>query len=320
MKKTIITYLFFVLTLKLIAQQNLVLNPSFESNLTCPSSFSQSSLCIGWQSFRSSPDYYNQCAIYSSGVSVPKNDAGYQVAAEGNGYMGLIAYSSVSESDFECIGGQLLNPLVVGSEYFVSFKTCLSSKDPVWCNTASNHLGVTFSKNSFSISNPKPLNNTAKVFSSNIIQDTLNWIQISGSFIADSAYNYIIIGNFFNTINTNITTFLSGPPYGSYYFIDDVKLSTDSIFTVGLDNLLNTALSISIFPNPFMDLLVIKQPFINVKIEIYSFFGNKILTREFFENDLIEIKTLDFPNGFYLVVLEDLDTKKIITKHKIYKQ
>ncbi len=318
--KKIITITFTILIFKYAySQQNLVPNPGFENYSDCPSSFGQASLCIGWQSFRSSPDYWNSCSDYTSGISVPKNDQGYQIPANGNAYIGLIAYSTVTENDFECIGTQLVNPLTTGTKYFVSFKVSLSSKDPVWCNSASDHLGVTFSKNVFTQSNPKPLNNTAKVYSNNIIQDTLSWTMISGSFIADSAYKYIIIGNFYNTANINTTPFFPGPPYGAYYFIDDVKLATDSIFVTGFNNIANSFLPVSIFPNPINERLFIKQPYDNIKIEIFNFSGDRILIEEFQLHELIEIKTDILPQGIYFIVIEDIKSKRIITKQKFQK-
>lgn len=97
---------------------------------------------------------------------------------------------------------------------------------------ASNKIGVLFTNDEYeSLSNPAPLPaNFAHFYSNTIITDTLDWTIISGSFIADSAYKYIMIGNFFDNNQTAYLTVLDSLlGECSYYFIDDVCVSTDSL-------------------------------------------------------------------------------------------
>ena len=72
---------------------------------------------------------------------------------------------------------------------------------------ATNKFGILFSTVPYSKNNTPAINITPQVISSQIITDTIDWINISGSFIADSTYNYIILGNFNDDITTseNIT-------------------------------------------------------------------------------------------------------------------
>ena len=71
---------------------------------------------------------------------------------------------------------------------------------------ASNKLGAKFSTVSYSYSNPIQINNFAHVYSDSVIKDTTSWTLIKGEFTADSAYQYISIGNFFDDINTDTIT------------------------------------------------------------------------------------------------------------------
>jgi hypothetical protein len=75
------------------------------------------------------------------------------------------------------------------------------------------------------------MSNDAHVFETNIITDSLGWTRISGTFIADSAYSIIAIGNFFADSVTDTLKFFTDFLDQSYYFLDDVCVSTDSIFT-----------------------------------------------------------------------------------------
>ena len=50
---------------------------------------------------------------------------------------------------------------------------------------ASNNLGMLFSTNSYSETNPVPVNNFAQFNWPFVVEDTLDWKLISGSFIAD---------------------------------------------------------------------------------------------------------------------------------------
>lgn len=60
------------------------------------------------------------------------------------------------------------------------------------------------------------MSNSAHVYSDSLLNDTANWVQIKGSFIADSAYQYVVIGNFFDDFNTDTLNCSSA----SYAFID----------------------------------------------------------------------------------------------------
>ena len=207
------------------AQVNLVPNPSFEQMDSCPYTLSQTHFAEYWTSFKQTPDYYNSCAGFNNLVGIPYNAAGYQQANTGNAYMGLQTFFTPGAR--EILGSQLINPLIIGNLYYLSLYTNCgydTSLQGAQFGSASNNLGIKFSTVSFSVNNPVPINNFAHLYSDTILQDTVGWFHLSGSFIADSAYHYIMIGNFFDDLNTD--TIRLNNFYIAYYLIDDVCVNT----------------------------------------------------------------------------------------------
>lgn len=208
------------------AQQNLVYNGSFEEYTVCPSSNGGVANCVGWFSAANSPDYFHVCAS-SIAFLVPNNSWGYQQPNSGNAYMGGATYFQ-DYAYREPIRGTLIEPLVIGTKYYVSFKVSLAEKQS---NCGSDKIGALFTNVQYTnISNPAPTVNYSHVYTNVTISDTSNWVTVTGSFIADSAYSYIMIGNFFDNSQTNTLILPSqlNSVY-SYYYIDDVCVSTDSV-------------------------------------------------------------------------------------------
>jgi hypothetical protein len=244
------------------SQQNLVFNPSFEDTVLCPCCTDQMDYSNGWARSLGSPDYYNACSA-PNGLSVPSNFAGFQYAAAGNAYAGFVSWGGQAagggQKMREYIGGTLIDTMVVGVKYFISAKFNLCGTANYYTlNCASNNVGITFS--SFQPTYPilSPITNSAKVYSNNIITDSVNWVTIAGSFFADSAYSHIQIGNFFSDANTDTLILNSNNNYYyAYYFVDDVCVSTDSLTC---NQTLSTNAkeipfenSAKVFPNPSAD-------------------------------------------------------------------
>jgi len=208
--------------------QNLVPNPSFEDYTSCPNGSGQVNKATGWDSYNSSPEYFHYC---STVVSVPDNwGFGYQCSATGNAHCGFIAYNPWSPNNRELIGRQLSNALIPGEIYYVNMKVSLGE----WSNCATNKLGILFSTIPYDGPSSPPINNSSHIYASAIITDTINWLTITGSFIADSAYEYIIIGNFFDDANTDTSINDNSNLCKSYYFVDDVCVSMDSLTCVDI--------------------------------------------------------------------------------------
>ncbi|OPZ97807.1 MAG: hypothetical protein BWY70_01395 [Bacteroidetes bacterium ADurb.Bin408] len=220
-----------------ISAQNLVPNPSFEdtTGTGCPDGFFQATLPNGWSSYWNTPDYFNSCSPTNGFSSVPNNGWGHQLAATGNAYSGAWAYQTLQPNTREYIGRQLSTSMIIGKKYYANFKVNVAELS----NCGINKIGVLFSTVPFTgNSSPAHVINFSQIYSNDIITDTANWTSISGSFVADSSYQYIIIGNFFSDTNTD--TILTGPPktfgYGVYYFIDDIYVGTDSLSNISPDH------------------------------------------------------------------------------------
>lgn len=294
--------------------QNLVPNWSFEDTVTCPTALTQIDKAVGWSSFKESPDYFNSCAPVNppQNVSVPNNQWGSQFPKTGEGYAGFGAFGVSASNLREYLGIELINNLVVGEKYFISFyvSTAFGYANGQYPGLASNNIGIKFSTVQFSPSNPAPINNFAHINESNIINDTINWIKISGSFIADSAYKYIIIGNFFDDINTSYVMIGTNPTV-AYYYLDDIKVSNDSEF-VNSVNTINDINLIEIFPNPARDWVVIEGRYFS-KVSLFDVLGNLCFSTEVSSSSL-KIDISAYRRGMYFLLIE---TEKKIIKRKL---
>ncbi len=310
---TLLLFLLFLKSVGVNAQLNLVPNPSFEIYDTCPDMGGQVNYAIGWSTFSESPEYFNACANESSNVSIPTNFAGYQYASTGNAYCGLCTYATPAFFR-EVIGSQLVTGLVVGQKYFVSLEVTLA-EDYAGC--ATDKIGVRFSSVPFSFSNPVPINNYAPIFSASIITDSINWERISGSFIADSTYNYIMVGNFFDDMNTDTIHMNQNPGCFSYYFVDNLCVSTDSVYAANwtaIEENSNNLPRITVGPNPTYGNIHISFPVDDkYSILVMNSLGETLVLREILNQENIDVDLSEFNAGFYYLNIL-LNNKNLLYK------
>lgn len=326
LKIAIIFSLFFCKYLQ--AQQNLVSNPSFEQYTSCPDALCQIHRSTGWSSWGYSPDYYNSCAApYPiSRVSIPRNDFGYQYPFSGNAYAGFYAFEPIVGPDIrEYISAQLISPLIVNTKYYLRFRVSLSDISSV----AVNKIGVLFSTVSFFIDSTSACTNTitsmiprnfAHSYSNSVITDTTNWTMVFGSFIADSAYQYLSIGNHFTDINVvSLPSNTQSACCYAYYYLDDVYVGTDSLTAVGIaKNEIEN--NIIIYPNPASDeirITLLNNGDNNI-VRIYDILGVIVEEEKISAADnLISLQNLKA--GIYFVsvrIKNEIATRKlIITKN-----
>jgi hypothetical protein len=284
--------------------QNLVNNWSFEDTVACPNNVDQVYKATGWSSYRKTPDYFNACN--NTWVSVPLNAFGEQAARTGIAYAGFFLGAFNYR---EIIGTQLLQPLSIGTKYYVSF--FVSRAGYSFINTACNKIGIHLSTQSFSFSNPIPINNISQVYTDSVIIDTLNWTQISGSFVADSSYQFLSIGSFFN--DTLITYIFFGAHQTlCYYYIDDVKLSTDSIF-VNEVNSPSDWVPFKIFPNPARDWIIVEGG--NIKsIEVFDLCGRIVLPKMTVSSFKTQVDISALSHGVYIIKANTSTNNSFINK------
>jgi type IX secretion system substrate protein len=267
--KTLFTLLSFLALSTVCYAQNIVLNYSFEAADSCPTYINGGSYgftlgCVGWgQATAGHPDYFNACdtAAASIGrsypwVGVPNNYLGKQRAYDGKAYMGINTYGEILTHYKEYLL-TTIPALQKDTTYKVSIEVSLSDS----CEYATNGLGVLFttygSPDEYS-KETLPVTPQIDYTSYGIISDTVNWITLSGSFVADSAYTYMIIGGFKDAGEMKVEAVNDSPANvhkNAYYYVDAVvvaKLSTTGIINV------NNINDVHIYPNPFIDYTILQ--------------------------------------------------------------
>jgi hypothetical protein len=308
MKKKLSTLFLYLVATIAIGQTNLVPNPSFEMPLNCPSGGGlQVSDCTDWINYGNTPDYHNSC--YGT---VPNNMFGYQFPRTGSGMMGmLIWYGNYTANYREYIATQLTSPLVVGQKYYISYYINYAAWYSPWEHVAANKLGLRFTKVTSSSSASLWTTNFSHLKTDSIYKDTVNWLRVSGSFIADSAYTHVVMGNFYDDAHTD-TSLIPGSSAGpkpSYYYIDDICVSTNSLTcssTAGI-SYDKPQIGFKIFPNPTNHNATLS--FDNAKKEICTLilYDNKGVVVQFANNiitDKVEIKRDNLQIGLYFYLLQ----------------
>jgi hypothetical protein len=221
----------------------------------------------------------------------------------------------------EFFGALLTNTLQIGTKYFMSFFINYSGYLTGWRQVSSNKTGLRFSTVPSNSTNISPINNFAHLYTNTVCNDTVNWLKISGSFTCDSLYKYIIIGNFFDDSNTD-TTSMGGLTFGgmaAYYYIDDVCVSTDSLYNLNwitdVKKEKKQIKDVSIYPNPSSGEIYFSNLDSDITYQITLNDNIGILKEEIElkNKNFIDIK--DFPNGIYYLKIQNseyYEIKKII--------
>jgi len=243
MKRIIINIILtFAISINLIAQYNYVPNYSFEDKNNCPNDISELDPdCKYWftpmslmtvlpippYSYPNSPwgssEYYNKCAD-NNDFCTPKNIFGYQHAYTGNAFCGISFFDNrVEFIDYkEYIEIKLNKILKYNNIYCIEFYYSISgyfNNNNYYPIELGALLTDTIVLRQSGINTQQPQNIYAIPQISQqlpLLRDTLNWIKVSGSFIANGGEQYLTIGNFQNT--DTLTN------KGVYIYIDDVKL------------------------------------------------------------------------------------------------
>lgn len=230
MQKRCLFLIMISLSIEISGQTNLVPNPSFEIHDSCPDNLFQINRSTGWNAANGSPDYHHACASLWI-VSVPKNFRGYQSTNSvfDSAYAGI--YISTFQNHREILYSELTSWLTIGREYYISMilSPAYSHGSPCHCN----NIGVKFV--TYPVQNGSGsldtffIDNFSHVRTDSIISDTTNWYLLQGSFVADSAYTGILVGNFYKTDSTlcfcrETTASLS------YYYVDRICVTEDPFY------------------------------------------------------------------------------------------
>jgi outer membrane protein OmpA-like peptidoglycan-associated protein len=226
---------------------NVVPNPGFERFNSAP---------IGWylkgQHFTEVMKYWSSPTAaspdaYGPKVRVPANWAdkgfGSQKAHGGTSMVGITLYGCDDGKPHcrEYLQVQLMEPLVIGQNYYVEFWASHLPR-----SYSINNLGVHFSTTRIDLKSDELLRLAPKIKAENIVSATKHkWVKVSGRFVADSEAEYLIVGNFFRDEETQFQKNIAESLPFAYYYIDDVVVrKEDPIIEVPVkpDDLVNLKL------------------------------------------------------------------------------
>jgi len=215
--------------LQVRCQTNLVANPSFEILTSCPPP-GRLEVCVPWINPTTSistaylSGVFNKCS--SSGCcGVPSNiyGTGYQFARTGNGYASGFFLQALGGNIRNYSQVPLIDSLKSGHCYYVEFYVNLVNRSAYACNNLGLYISKTaptFNPGQIIAVNPQIIN-----YGNKIIRDTLNWIKVSGVYVAQGGEQYITIGNFKTDAQTD--TLITHNPLSAncaQYNIDDVSV------------------------------------------------------------------------------------------------
>jgi hypothetical protein len=305
--KHLFFFLIFLASFKSNTQE-LVQNGSFELFTNCPPQnvVGQLEMAIGWtnpsvenstqHSAHVSPDYFNTCN--TSWLGVPSNLSGEQMPFSGNAYAGIVVYTDttvVSKNFREYLQNELISPLESGQCY--QFSLYVSLGDNVRYRTSD--LQVYFSDTLISeIDSYEPLPFSPQLILTGGTPSKVNWISLTGDFIASGDEKFILIGNFKNdsqTIATIVGSSNSEPT--SYLYIDEVSLKACS----GLSNSAIFENTCVIYPNPSKNKISIESNFSIKSIQLQDVIGK---TYPIDDTNLKNILVAHLPAGMYLLKIE----------------
>ena len=242
------------------AQINLVRNGGFEQYYDCPGGWDNIILAKFWTPIDTNgtlvpytmplctPEYDNKCAPSGSLMVIPTNNLFNHYPRSGNGFVSGEMYFDNSYTgehyQRDYFQGRLFSHLVSGTNYCVTFYVSVAQS----AQYAVDHIGayldngsIDVGKDSLNCANPL-ISFTPQIVGDSIINDTLNWVKIQGSFTATGIETFITIGNFFDIYHTDtLRRQLIYPPWNtgnaySYYLIDDISvIQSNTIANAGPD-------------------------------------------------------------------------------------
>lgn len=220
------------------AASNLAPNPGFEVATWCPTAlevpFGQIHFAEPWARAGQSPDYFHSCST-SPDVDMPDNAPGWQMSntvSAGSttpygGYAGIATWTRNCADCREYLQVRLTGSLRCGVNYRASFYVSLADESLY----AIDQLGAYVSSGSLMPIDGGVLPYTPQVESVGPpIDDMINWVLITGKFLAAGGEDNIAIGNFRKDQELTVVPVAGdGNSTHAYYYIDDVAVEKADI-------------------------------------------------------------------------------------------
>jgi gliding motility-associated-like protein len=218
--------------------QNLVPNPSFEFNDSCKNA-QLIHLLGGWCSVGGKggiSGYFNPCLndiAFNTPVQYNMPSPcifSYQIPHSGKSYVdltGLIPSSPSTEGNYPFV--KLLDTLQANKTYCVTYYVSLWN----YCNYSIDKLGALLTPTPFACwDGSTPSVSMEGIYTPQVVsptgfalEDTLNWMEISGAFTATGTEAYLTLGNFYTNaqhfIKNSYPTNCNGV---AEYYLDDVSV------------------------------------------------------------------------------------------------
>ncbi len=271
-----IMFFLFVLYLPLAgkAQINLVRNPSFEQNDSCPDQYDEvkyahwTGLDTVWNppdwahAIPGVPDYCHTCAPYPSlgNVSAPANGYFYHYPRTGNGMVQVNMFcderlvTGGPQQFRDYLQSRLSKQLISGNNYLVTFYVSSEGVSFYSCN----NIGAYFDDGTidtthnpgFTQTHCRPQIVENAIINDTAIGDSMTWIKIQDTFTARGTEKFITIGQFTDQAHTNffaIKDTSSSLDLPALYLVDDVSvIDCGNIPNAGGDTLITLGDSVFI--------------------------------------------------------------------------
>ncbi len=265
MKNRCYLLLFCLFTLPCSAQLNYVLNPSFEDTLGCTDNQQEIYKTRHWTGVKDTLWNYDSLVLHgdnfwipdleltcrdSMGVGgCPNNTFFYQHPRTGNAMveMGVYlnywkCYDPANPNYYvaQFAQGRLRQHLTAGTRYCINFYTNMEETS----GYAVNHIGAYVDDGSIDTITgiPRPLTAyTAQAFTTVVVSDSINWVKIEGSFVANGSEKFITIGVFVDTARITKMEINAGFCIGQYLFDDISVIESNATAYAGRDTTIRHA-------------------------------------------------------------------------------
>jgi gliding motility-associated-like protein len=290
---------------------NLIPNPSFEEGIECLDHpvpiiyqinspielvdywFNSNGYCHYKRNYYTSPNCndFDRILVPAGNTPIPNIIQPYQYPYDGDAFVTLLTYNTwdyffIPELNPRSnIGVQLIEPLQVGKKYHLKLHTNL-------INTAthSSYLTILFSnqyfyKDTFDFYQHQGVFITPQIIIPNV-NDTMNWVPFETWFYADSAYQYMYIGNFLPDSLSNLTQLkpIEEWPFNSFHHYAICSYNVDGVLLEEVEEL---PLPNVISPNGdgLNDAWVVPEPVTPMQLRIYNRWGNLVYESENYANN-----------------------------------
>jgi len=299
--KLICSFLFVIEGASYASAQNLVPNPGFEIQDSCPA-VSEIFVAPPWNS----PTFGTPDVMNSTCPS--QNFPG----RTGIGCAGIFAYSTFPDNR-EYIQAPLTATLAAGQMYYVSF----------WVKNIGDHYAVNKMGAYFSIGAVNNQSTTSNLPYTPQVQNPSShmlsasgWMQITGAFTASGGETHIIIGNFSSDSQTTTGIFNGASSNNdAYYQIDDISVTATA---TGINDPDGLGDAMAAYPSPATDrvTLVTGTPAHIRSIQLFNEVGQLVQSPLPDANEVSEV-VLNLEScsaGLYYVTLE---TEHSVLRKKI---